>query len=76
MAKRKSAPTKRLPEPSSKPLAAKEDVQAYRDDPKARYAPCDNLYDAIRHDMKELGIKGFYLKIPKRTGRWPPDDDE
>jgi hypothetical protein len=76
MTKRKSAPTKRLPEAPSKELAAKEDAQTYRDDPKNRFAPYDNLYDAIRGDMKELGIKGFDLKLSKRGGRFPPLDDE
>ncbi|HWD26899.1 MAG TPA: hypothetical protein VG387_07025 [Rhizomicrobium sp.] len=77
MAKRKSGPTKRLPEPASKPLAAKEDAQPYRDAPNARFAPYDNLYDAIRGDMREFGIKGFGLKPLKRYRRpVPPDDDE
>ena len=76
MAKRKSAPTNKLPQQPSKPLAAHDEAQPYRGGPNARFAPYDNLYDAIRHDLKEFGLGGgFDLKLPKRGGCWPPADE-
>jgi hypothetical protein len=65
MPKRTTPQTKKLPAPSSMPLAAADEAGTYRDDPLARYAPADNLFDAIRFDVERLG-GGFVIKPLKR----------
>jgi len=65
MPKRTTPPNKKFPKPSNAPIGAADEPQAYRDDPLARYAPADNLFDAIRFDVERFG-GGFYIKPLKR----------
>jgi hypothetical protein len=64
----------RLPELPNAPTTAREEPRAYRDDPKARFAPADNLFDAIRHDVAPFGG----IKLPffeRQLTREPPFND-
>ncbi len=61
MAKRTAPPNKRIPEPPSNPLGAADEAQPYRDDPLLRFAPYDNLWDAIRADVERFG-GGFEIR--------------
>ena len=73
MPKRTTPPNKKLPTPSNTPTGAADKAQTYRDDPNARFAPYDNLWDAIRADVAEFG-SGFDIKPPKRyRHRSPPE---
>ena len=73
MAKRTAPPNKKLPKPSSAPVCAADEAQPYGEDPNARFAPFDNLYDAIRADVAEFG-GGFDIKPLKRyRHRSPPE---
>ncbi len=65
MPKRTTPPNQKFPNPSNAPLAAADEAKAYRDDPLARPAPPDNLYDAIRAEVDRLG-GGFIIKPLKR----------
>ena len=65
MAKRTTTPNKKLPKPSNTPVGAADEVSPYRDDPNARFAPFENLFDAIRADVAEFG-GGFVIKPLKR----------
>ena len=55
MAKSTTTPSKKLPTPSSTPTGAADEAKSYRDDPAARFAPYDNLWEAIRADVAPLG---------------------
>ncbi|HEY0106261.1 MAG TPA: hypothetical protein VGB91_09270 [Rhizomicrobium sp.] len=60
-----------------------DDSQPFRDDSLARFAPADNLYDAIRADVASIGgvefqplLRTYEREFPFNDIDWNPFDDE
>jgi hypothetical protein len=48
-----------------------DEPREFKHDSKVRFAPADNLYDAIRHDVGPNGIEGFE-PLSRQYSREPP----
>ncbi len=84
MAEDRKPPDKSPAKPPSRKISgAAEEPNPYRSDPGARYAPADNLYDAIRADVAVLGGIDFQplrrvqeSEYPFNDIDWNPFEDE
>ena len=79
----KKTPPEKLPNQPSAENGVRDEASVYRDDPKARFAPADNLYDAIRADVAAIGGVEFQplrrtygRELPFNDIDWNPFDDE
>jgi hypothetical protein len=64
----------RISDKTSKPATANslaEEPREFVQNSKARFAPADNLYDAIRFDIGPNGIDDFE-PLPRQYDREPP----